>query len=382
MLKNYILPQKPKITLEKSTHRNNNVICIKFVYNSTIIKKVKEFKHARWSQSNKCWYIPDEFFNINRFFNSLLPLAFVDYSALSNKSVQASPETEKKTPPIKVPVNIPTEYTRILKQRHYAKSTYSIYTNYFADFIRHFIDRSLPEISNEEINQYIIDLITFNNISASQQNQRINAIKFYYEKVLEKDKLKYKIDRPRRISQLPNILTLKEIKAMMDVTNNIKHKSIIALLYSAGLRRSELINLEITDIVSEQMLIKVTKSKGNKDRYVGLSKYTLVLLRKYFKKYKPQQHLFEGYNGRRYSPESVLKLVKRAATHAGIKRKVTPHMLRHSFATHHLESGTDLRYIQEFLGHNSSKTTEIYTHVAKTDFSKFKNPLDKIYEND
>ena len=177
------------------------------------------------------------------------------------------------------------------------------------------------------------------------------------------------------------MLSTAEIKLMIDKTSNIKHKSIISALYSAGLRRSELLNLKLTDILSDQMQIKIRNSKGNKDRYVGLSKHLLQLLREYFREYNPKEWLIEGQKGGKYSAESILKVVKTSAKKAGITRNVNAHMLRHSFATHHLESGTDLRYIQEFLGHSSSKTTEVYTHVAKTDFSKFKNPLDEIYND-
>ena len=218
-------------------------------------------------------------------------------------------------------------------------------------------------------------------MSASQQNQRINSIKFYYEKVLGYDKLYYKIERPKKKHALPNVLSVGEVKKIIDSTRNIKHKCIISLLYSAGLRRSELINLKLDSILTGQMQIKITNSKGDKDRYVGLSAHLLKLLREYYKEFKPKEWLIEGKNGEQYSATSVLNVVKQAAKKAGISRRVTPHMFRHSFATHHLESGTDLRYIQEFLGHSSSKTTEIYTHVAKTDFSKFRNPLDSMYED-
>lgn len=159
---------------------------------------------------------------------------------------------------------------------------------------------------------------------------------------------------------------------------NIKHKSILVILYSCGLRRSELINLAISDIDSKRMLIKVVNSKGNTDRYVQLAETTLLLLRQYFEKYKPARYLFEGTGGSRYSASSVVSIVKEASLRAGISKVVTPHTLRHSYATHHLEQGTDLRYIQEWLGHKSSKTTEIYTHVSKTNFNNFSNPIDDM----
>jgi site-specific recombinase XerD len=277
-------------------------------------------------------------------------------------------------------IEFPSSYLDVLDQKRYSKNTKTTYISYFRDYLRYFNGRRPESITKEEINAYLLDLIRRKNISPSQQNQRINAIKFYYEKVLGKEKMYINIERPRKVLKKPNVLSASEIRRMIDGTANLKHKCIISLLYSAGLRRSELINLKLVDILSEQMLIKVVNAKGNKDRYVGLSKHMLQMLREYYIGYKPKVWLFEGAGGGQYSVESVGRVVQRAARKAGIKRRVTPHMLRHSFATHHLENGTDLRYIQEFLGHNSSKTTEIYTQVARTDFIKFRNPLDDLFE--
>ncbi|HKI79736.1 MAG TPA: tyrosine-type recombinase/integrase [Ignavibacteriaceae bacterium] len=176
------------------------------------------------------------------------------------------------------------------------------------------------------------------------------------------------------------ILGKNEVKRILNSSNNVKHKCILMLIYSAGLRRSELIGLKISDIDSERMVINICGAKGKKDRISLLSKNTLMLLRDYYKEYKPQTFLFEGQNGRKYSATSVANILKRAAKKAGIQKKVTPHMLRHSFATHLLEQGTDLRYIQELLGHNSSKTTEIYTHISKKAIDNIQNPIDEFFE--
>lgn len=165
---------------------------------------------------------------------------------------------------------------------------------------------------------------------------------------------------------------------MIKCSTNIKHKCLIAVLYSCGMRRSEAIGLQIKDIDSKRNLIKIRSAKGNKDRYVQLAPFVLKLLRKHYIENRPAKYIFEGQNSNKYSATSILNVVKNAATKAGIKKRVSPHILRHSFATHHLEQGTDLRYIQEWLGHSNSKTTEIYTHVSKTNFNKFKNPIDDI----
>ena len=168
---------------------------------------------------------------------------------------------------------------------------------------------------------------------------------------------------------------------MINSTHNLKHKCLIALLYSCGLRRSEAINMELKNVDSDRMLIKIRAGKGKKDRYVQLAKPTLLLLRAYYKKSKPLKWIFEGPSNKPYSAKSISNVVKTAAQRVGIKKRVFPHILRHSFATHHLEQGTDLRYIQEWLGHGSSKTTERYTHVSNKDFIKFKNPIDDLIDD-
>ena len=186
----------------------------------------------------------------------------------------------------------------------------------------------------------------------------------------------YSVERPMKKERLPQVLAKEEVLDMINCTRNLKHRCIIKLLYSAGLRRSELLNLKLVDIESARMLIKIKDGKGKKDRYTLLSNGLLDELRTYYREYRPKKYLFEGNEGVRYSASSVAKIVARSAQWAKIKKPVTPHMLRHSFATHLLEQGVDLRYIQTLLGHNSSRTTEIYTHVAVNGLKSIKNLLD------
>jgi len=244
----------------------------------------------------------------------------------------------------------------------------------------YFREEKLENVTTKQINSYILDLIKSKNISTSQQNQRINAVKFYFEKVLGREKQYYELHRPRKENKLPKVLSKNEVKSILDSTGNIKHKCILMLIYSAGLRRSELLNLKPADIDSERMLIHILGAKGKKDRITLLSENILKLLRQYYKEYHPKKYLFEGQSGGKYSPTSVANILKKASFKAGIRKNVTPHMLRHSFATHLLEQGTDLRYIQELLGHESSKTTEIYTHVSKKAIDKIKNPIDEFFD--
>jgi len=276
---------------------------------------------------------------------------------------------------------LPKGYLEILEQKRYAKSTIKTYTSNFRQFADYFSGQSLEKVNVEEINDYLLKLIHEESMSSSKQNQLINAIKFYYEKVLGREKQYYKIERPKKEDKLPDVLSKEEIASMIKSTKNLKHKSIIVIIYSCGLRRSEAINLKLTDIDSKRMLVKIRRGKGGKDRYVQLADGTLEVLRKYFKGHKPIEWLFTGQKGGQYSVESIEKIVKKAAKKAKIQKNVYPHILRHSFATHHLEQGTDLRYIQEWLGHNSSKTTERYTHVSQTDFKRFRNPLDDIMDD-
>jgi integrase/recombinase XerD len=362
-------------------YRGQECIGLYFDYNRAIIDKVKSLEGARWSASNRCWYFSKEDFNLNKVFETLKPLAFLDYSALSNKTGSI----QKKTlpiPPAKPKVNIPKPYIDLLEQKRYAENTRKIYLSYFADFIRNFEGRDLGEISKEEINNYILGLIKEKDISPSQQNQRINAIKFYYEKVLGRNKEYYNIERPRQEKKLPDVLSKQEIALMIKTTKNKKHKCLIAMIYSCGLRRSEAANLKVEDIDSKRMQVKIKGAKGKKDRYVTLANKTLTHLREHYIENKPSIYLFEVKTGIKYSTTSIYNVIKNTAAKAKIRKRIYPHILRHSFATHNLEQGMDLRLIQELMGHESSKTTEIYTHVSQKDFAKFKNPFDDVFFDD
>ncbi len=277
-------------------------------------------------------------------------------------------------------IELPQGYLEKLVQKRYSPNTIKTYVTYMKSFIVEFKDRELPSISTKEIDDYILKLIRSKGISPSQQNQRINSIKFYYEKVLGMDKQFHTIERPRKARELPKVLSEEEVLAILKSIINLKHKAIISTIYSAGLRRSELINLRKQDVFYDRKIIFIRGSKGKKDRNTILSDLLTIVLRKYLDEYKPNYWLFEGVNRNQYSATSIAKILKRAAAKAGVEKNVTPHMLRHSFATHLLEHGLDIRYIQEILGHDSSETTEIYTHISTNAFEKIKSPLDIIYK--
>ena len=269
----------------------------------------------------------------------------------------------------------PEEYLQKLEIRKYSLNTARSYIAHFEKFINYYKSKQLLELSENEIKIYLSHLVK-QGLSDSYVNQSINSIKFYYEIVLGMPNRFYDIERPIKSERLPEVISKEKVLQMIKSTRNLKHRCIIKLLYSAGLRRAELINLKISDIDSDRMFIKVRSGKGKKDRLTTLSHTLLDDLRKYYKLYKPKNYLFEGPSGTEYSATSVRTIVSRAAIAAGIRKRVTPHMLRHSFATHLLEEGVDLRHIQVLLGHNSTKTTEIYTHVAVNSLKTIKNLLD------
>ena len=275
-------------------------------------------------------------------------------------------------------MELPSGYLEKLIQKRYSQNTIKTYVSYMSSFMEEFNNRNPGSVTTPEINEYILKLIRTKGISSSQQNQRINAIKFYFEQVLGRKKAYYQLDRPKKDKRLPKILTVEEVELILKHCENLKHKCILMTLYSGGLRRSELINLKITDIDSQRMLIRITNSKGNKDRNTLLSEKLLKLLRDYYRYHKPKIWLFEGQGGGQYSATSIANIFRKAIRKAQITKHATPHTLRHSFATHLLEQGINLRYIQELLGHSSIKTTEIYTHVSSKQLSKIKNPLDNV----
>ena len=260
----------------------------------------------------------------------------------------------------------------------YSYSTQKAYKWHFKSFLQ-FHHQLIPdEIQPEQIQTYLLHLVKEQKVSLTYQNQAINAIKFYYEKILEREKTKYLIDRPRGKKQLPKILSQEEVKLLLNCIDNLKHRCILSTIYSAGLRLGELTALRLTDIRSKSGEIFIEGGKGKKDRYTLLSKVLLQQLRAYYCLYRPTYWLFEGIHGGAYSKRSVQSVFKRAARKAGLPGWATVHTLRHSFATHLLEQGTDLRYIQHLLGHASSKTTEIYTHVSLHRVRQIRSPLEEL----
>lgn len=375
-----MIPLK-SITLYHLMISDQKMIGIKFPPDRLIQGLIKSLPDPKWSEHYHMAYIPNTKGNLAIIFNTFKGMVWVNYNRfLTNRPINTDNENVdvewfRKRKPIPGYRTCPEEYLLKLELKRYANNTVRIYVSFFEMFINHYREKRLNAINESDIRTFLQKLIQ-RNVSNSYLNQAINAIKFYYEVVLGMPNRFYEIERPRKQSKLPIVISKEEILRLIENTNNIKHRCIIELLYGSGLRRSELLNLKIGDIDSKRMLVRVQGGKGNKDRYTLLSQTALEDLRIYFRAWKPQKYLFEGRQAGRYTAESVLQIVKSAAVKAGVSQNVTPHVLRHSFATHLLESGVDLRQIQVLLGHGSSKTTEIYTHVATNTFNNIKNPLD------
>ncbi|WP_192807512.1 site-specific tyrosine recombinase/integron integrase [Croceivirga radicis] len=369
------------ITLHHLMIANKRMIGIQFSPDKLIQDLLKGLPQCKWSTKYRMAYVPNSKTNLNRIYSTFKGVAWINYNKFltnrpintHNQEVDANWFRTRELPPGYR--RCPEPYLQRLELKRYAKNTVKVYVQFFEQFINRYPEKNLETLNESDIREYLRSLIN-RNCSNSYVNQAINAIKFYYEGVLGMPNRFYELERPRKESHLPKVISKEEVLRIIDHTNNLKHQCIVQLLYSSGLRRSELVSLKLEDIDSKRMIIRIRQAKGKKDRITILSSNVLENLRRYYKEWQPSTYLFEGRNKEPYSAVSVLKIVKDAANRAGIRTTVTPHVLRHSFATHLLESGTDLRQIQVLLGHGSTKTTEIYTHVANHTFTAIKNPLD------
>jgi len=264
-----------------------------------------------------------------------------------------------------------------MRVKRYSANTIKTYASCLQLFFKYFEGADTANLNREDIISYMDDLVQ-RGYSKSAQNQYINAIKFYYEKHLGRERTFYFIERPFKDQRVPIVLSKSETQRLFHAVENLKHRTILYTIYGCGLRISELINLKMSDIDREYMCLWIRKGKGNKDRQIPVSLKLLELLERYYKVYKPTVYLINGENGLQYPSESIQKIIKVASQRASIQKHVTPHTLRHSFATHLLENGTDLRCIQSILGHNDIKTTQIYTHVTSAHLNNIKNPFDDM----
>jgi integrase/recombinase XerD len=338
-------------------HKNEGRITVEFEKNLELNERIKKIEGYKWSQSLKCWHIPDTPENRIRF--------KIESGLQQNLNIEKDVKIE--------------EFRRWLKSKRYSDNTIKTYCEALKTFLYYFKEKPVGTINNQDIISFNNDYIILKKLSSSYQNQVVNAIKLFFKTIAGQQINVELIHRPKGKKTLPNVLSKEEVKMILESLQNIKHRTMLSLIYACGLRRSELLNLKSNDILSDRLLLHIKQSKGKKDRIVPLSNKLLEMLREYYKTYKPKVWLFEGQQaGEPYSEKSLESILKQAVSKACINKPVTLHWLRHSYATHLLESGTDLRYIQELLGHNSSRTTEIYTHVSNKSIQQIKSPFDDL----
>ena len=347
------------MSINISEHKSE--LIVSFDYSQERIAKIKCIKGHKWNAIDKIWAIPFTEENL-----AMLKELF--------KNEQKNIYIEKNSRNQEL-YNLMEEEIKLKGYSFKTKKSYMSHIKRFSSFI----NKNLDEIVNKDVRQYSLFLLEDRNLSHSYVNQSISAIRFLCNEVLKQNKIIELISRPKKEHRLPNVLSFQDVTKILGALKNEKHKTILFLTYSAGLRVGEVIKLQSQDIDSQRMLIHIVQGKGKKDRYTVLSEIALEQLRKYYKLYKPEKWLFPGQNSKEYITErTVQRVFENACIAAKITRKATVHTLRHSFATHLLEGGIDLRYIQELLGHSSSKTTEIYTHVTQKSISNIQSPLDKL----
>jgi integrase/recombinase XerD len=401
------------IIVERVRHDSGMRVALKFPYNQEINDLVKKLPDARWSNRMQCWHITDNDDVIAILLQTLSKHAFIDYSALRKQDLAGRireirserkqsmisfkkpdisaevPEVDSDKEPIpgtehNVKLSRQAEadinsYRLWLESHRYPPTTVRTYSFMMETFLKFVAPREASECNADDLVKIVNDYILPRGLSYSFQNQLISAVKKFYMEICHEAIDPGSFSRPRSRHKLPNVLSKEEVKKILTAPVNEKHRVMLSVIYGCGLRRSEVLTLEPQDIDRDRMLLTIRQSKGFKDRVVPISQKLVDMVDNYLRRYRPVVYLFEGqHQGDRYSAASVEKVFKMAVQKAGIKKSITLHGLRHSYATHLLESGTDLRYIQELLGHKSSKTTEIYTHVTEKSIQKIRTPFDDL----
>jgi integrase/recombinase XerD len=370
-------------------HLNDQTIGLKHYYYVTfefhreIYARFKQLPGAFWDKHERSWVVDRTVLELEDLRAAFSGLAELKVTQVPLRSVE---ERKARLRPIDFLEQLsPThegaidQFASYLRSKRYSSNTVQTYVDALRTFIRFLQPSDLGAVNEQDIIRFNNEYILANDYSSSYQNQVVNAIKLFYRRVYSTQLDLELVHRPKREKNLPNVLSKEEVRQIINAPRNIKHKAMLSLIYACGMRRSELLGLKIEDVQSKRGLIIIRQSKGKKDRVVPLSSKLLELLRVYYKLYRPKIWLFEGQiSGERYSEKSLENVFKQNLVRSGITKKATLHWLRHSYATHLLESGTDLRYIQELLGHNSSRTTEIYTHVSQRNIQQIKSPFDDL----
>lgn len=344
------------------THRQQKVLFIKFPSTPENNKVVRAMNGSKWSNTRKMWYLPDT--------PESRSLLHVNNAVATGKQLLGNVH-EVNRPAVKQMV----EKLQLLGR---SPNTIKTYTYEFAQLLYALKKHSVDDLGPDRLRAYFLYCANELKLTESQIHSRMNAVKFYFEQVLKREKLFVEIPRPKKHSTLPKVIDKKDVAKMFAAMQNLKHRLMLKLCYGMGLRVSEVVGLKITDIDSKRMQVQIERAKGKRDRYVNLPQSVLEELRTYFKQYRPRYYLFEGQDGGQYSIRSVQAVFKQAMQRANIRKPVGIHGLRHSYATHLLEQGTDVRLIKELLGHKDVRTTMIYAHVSKKSLANVKSPLDEL----
>tara|TARA_R110001583_G_C5605221_1_gene404851 strand:- start:23 stop:1201 length:1179 start_codon:yes stop_codon:yes gene_type:complete len=371
----------PKIvvSLIKVIHNKNESLLLTFKYNDPVIDRLRAMQIFKWSKSRKGWYCNYSNENIEIINKQLKPFVILNVNKESfNPEHLKYYKNRNLTEANKV---IISSFEKYLIGKRYSESTVKTYTSFTEDFIDYIQPKPISELTNRDVEQFFEDIFAPRKYSISSQRQFISALKLFsvFHKDCKIDNLE--LARPKKDKLLPTVLSQNEVIKILQCTLNLKHRAILGLLYASGLRIGELINLELKNIDIDRKQVHIQIAKGRKDRYVTLADSYLPLLANYLTSYKPEKYFAEGKVATKYTSNSVRAFLKRSCKLAGIRKVVTPHTLRHSFATHLLENGIDLRFIQELLGHARPETTMIYTHVSKKSLLTIKSPLDMAVKN-
>lgn len=374
-----------QLEMKSRVFRGREVIVFNFNSDYTaVVSRLKEIG-ATYSAELGAYYLEKAFDSSVAILDAFRGLIWVDLSGYhrEKKSKARYIKKRKKREISEEREELRCVFEHTLRASNYSENSISIYSSALKHFFHHFTNRDLGEISNDEFSRFISEELTEEEYSVSYKRQMVSAVKMFYKNRFKRQLDLDALPSPRKTMRLPKVLAKQEVKSMIESTPNPKHKIIIMLLYGCGLRMGELLQLRWEDINRDRRTALIRNSKGNKDRYVPISGQMLGELEKYWKQYQSKTYVIESREpGTKYSSSSVGTLIKQSARRAGIKRNVHAHMLRHSYATHLLESGTDTRYIQQLLGHKSSKTTEIYTYVSNRHVSEIPNPFDNLFRED
>ncbi len=421
----------PLIQASYIIHKNEKRIRLQFDNYSPLNKLIKSIKGARWSTTYKSWHIAVNILLYKRFKSNLpegcqlteakeitlpvinfnkvyrpltAPAVIASSKACISTNIPAGSEGSKQSKFFNSPLSIPDSplnkypsalhlanqqalqhYLQCLQLKAYSSSTIKTYRNEFMALLQLLKSKSVNTLTADDVKRYMLYCINTLKLSENSLHSRINALKFYFEQVLHKEKMFFEIPRPKKPLLLPKLLNEDELRRLFNALTNKKHKAMLFTAYSAGLRVSEIVNLKLSHIDSKRMQIFIARAKGKKDRYVNLSPVLLDILRNYIKQYLPvpKEYLFESEQTlTAYPVRTVQQIFTNAKQKAAIRKEVGIHSLRHSFATHLLDKGTDIRYIKELLGHFNIKTTERYLHVSNQQLVNIVSPLDDLIKKE